>query len=479
MANLDIFFKPKSIAVIGASTNPNKVGHVILKNIMDGGYPGRLTPINPNATEILGKKTYKDVTKVPYKIDLAIISIPAALVLKTVTQLHKKNIRHTIIVTAGFSENGNHDLEKKLTQALNKHNITCIGVNCLGVYDAHNKLDTLFLPRYRLERPEPGSISFVCQSGAVGSAILDIATSQGHKFSKFISYGNATQTDESDLLEYLGNDPTTKVICLYVEGIKNGQKFYDTLRRVNKKKPVIALKGGLTDAGSKATLSHTGSLAGNKEVYKGIFKQTGTITAHTLEELFTTATLVENGIKLKGNNVQIITNGGGYGIISTDKIVETENLRMAQLAPETVKRLKKIFPPTVTVGNPMDLVGDATTQRYQTAIKAALADPNVNALLLIALYQTPLLTTDIVEIITEAQRSQNAKNATYFGTSNSKTPRKGVGGKPIIVISTGGEFTEILSKSLQQRNIPTYQYPTDAIQALDKIAWYEQKKKTL
>ena len=453
---LDNFFKPRSVVVIGASRNPSKIGHVILKNIVDGGFRGRVFAVNPGASEILGYRSYKSVGLIAEDVDVAIIALPSKFVLKVVDECTKKKIKDVLIVTAGFGEVGNYKLEEQLKEKLDKYGMRCIGVNCLGVFDAYHKFDTLFLPRYRLTRPKPGGISFVCQSGAIGSAILDIAAYSGYTFSKFISYGNATQIDESDLLEYLLEDINTKVICLYVEGVKDGEKFFETLKNVSKHKPVVVLKGGLTDEGMKATISHTGALAGNKDVFFGILNQAGAIKADSLEEMFHIAALFEKNISFNSIRIQIITNGGGYGIISTDCITQSNHLKLADLSSTTISEIRKKTPEHMNIGNPLDLLGDATTERYRTALNSTLQDRNVDGVLLIVLYQTPLITTEIVEVITEAH-------------SNSK--------KPIIVVSTGGEFTELLSKSLMERGIPVFNFPTETITALDKVVAYELRHK--
>ena len=402
MVKLKNFFEPRKIAVIGVSRNPAKVGHVIFKNIIDGGFEteGRkVYPVNPKADEILRREVYGSVGKIKDKIDLAVIAVPAGLVIGVVKECNRAGIKDVLIVSSGFSEVGEKALEEHLSGYIRKNKMRAIGVNCLGIFDAYNKLDTLFIPRFRLKRPDAGKIGFVCQSGAIGAAIMDIATERGHKFSKFVSYGNATDVDESDLLEYLGNDKNTKVICLYVEGIKDGEKFYRTLRSVSKKKPIIALKGGLTEEGSAATVSHTGALAGKKEVYFGVFRQTGVIRAESLEEMFNIAALVEKGADFTGNRVQVITNGGGYGIIATDNIIESENLAMASLSNDSVKRLRKEMPKTVNIRNPLDLVGDATTERYGSALNVCVKDKGVDALFVIVLYQTPLIGKDVADVI--------------------------------------------------------------------------------
>lgn len=455
MPSLKNFFEPKKIVVIGASRNPSKVGHVTFKNLLDGGFEqkGRkVYAVNWKADELFGRKVYATISKVPGKIDLAIIAVPARYVIQAVKDCNKKGIKNVLIVTAGFSEIGNSELENELKKTLKERKMRCIGVNCLGVYNAHYAMDTLFLPRYRLRRPEPGGISFVCQSGAVGSAVLDVGTEQGHKFAKFVSYGNATDVDESDLLEYFGNDKNTKVICLYVEGIKNGKKFYETAKKVSKKKPIVALKGGLSEIGEKATMSHTGSLAGAKEVYFGVFKQTGIIQADGLEDMFNVASLFGKGVSFKGNRMQIITNGGGYGIIATDNIVAAKNIEMAKFSSKSVRELKKAFSENVSVSNPLDLVADATAQSYGISLDACIRDKNIDGVFVITLMQTPLLTTNVVEVISEAHKQTK---------------------KPIIVASTGAEFSQNLNEALRDTGVPVFGFPEPAIKAIDKLIWYQ------
>nr|MBI4156465.1 CoA-binding protein [Candidatus Woesearchaeota archaeon] len=444
------FFNPRNVAVIGVSRDQNKVGHVIFRNLIDSDFKGKIYAVNNNAKEILGFKIYKNVSSIKEKIDLAVIATPAETIMNVVKDCNKKRIKNLVIITAGFKEVGNGKLEKKLADYLKKNKIKMVGVNCLGVFDGHSNLDTLFLPRSRLKRPKAGGISFVCQSGAVGSAILDLASEEGYGFAKFISYGNATVLDESDFIEYLGNDKNTKVICLYVEGVKNGKKFIEVCKKVSRKKPIIAIKGGLTQEGSKAALSHTGALAGKAEIYLGVFKQCKIIQAESLEEMFNFARILEKSIKPKGDRIQVITNGGGYGILCTDAIMKN-NLKMALISKDTMNYLKKKFPKIVVVGNPMDLIGDATTERYKEAIFSCLNDKNVDILLVVLLLQTPLISTDIVDVIIEA-----------------KDLRK----KPIVVVSTGGEFTKVLRHNLESNNVATFTFPESAVKAVKKLVEY-------
>jgi len=454
MINLNNFFKPKSVVIVGVSRNPNKVGHVLFRNLLDGGYQGDVYIVNRSTARVLDFKCYKSVLKINKKIDLAIISVPAKFVLDIVKECNKKKIKDVLIITSGFAEVGDIKLENKLREFVNKNKMRMIGPNCLGILDPSNSLDTLFLPRYRMKRPDAGGISFVCQSGAIGSTILDLATEMGHKFAKFVSYGNATTIDESDIIEYLGEDKDTKVICLYVEAVRDGRKFIEVMNKVTKKKPVVVIKGGMTEEGNKATLSHTGSLAGSVEVYFGVFKQVGIIRADNLNEMLNYASVFEKLMKPKGNRVQVITNGGGFGILSADAISLNKNLEMAKLSSKSISGLKKKLSKLVSLSNPLDLVGDASTESYKLALEYCMDDKNIDAILLIVLYQTPLITTDIVDVISEMNELKK---------------------KPIIVVSAGGEFTEVLSESLESNGMVTFTFPEEAVKSMSALVEYYVK----
>ena len=452
--NLDNFFKAKSIAIIGVSRDPNKVGHVIFRNFIDAKFEGNIFIVNPNADEILGYEAHPSVLKIKDKIDLAIIATPASTTPRLLNECGKKGIKDVIIISSGFKEIGNIKLDMQLERIARKYKIKIIGPNCLGCFDAYTQLDSLFLPRYRLKRPPRGHISFVTQSGAIGSVILDLAAKEGYGFAKFISYGNALNIDESDIIKYLASDNETKVICLYIEAIQNGKKFLKIAKEITKIKPIIAIKGGLTEEGSKATLSHTGSLAGIAEIYEAAFKQANVIIAKSLEEMFSYARILERTVMPKGKKIMVITNGGGYGILATDSIIKN-NLELAELTSETKKSLKKEFPKIVAIKNPLDLLGDATTSRYKIAIDYCLKDKNIDIMLLVILYQTPLITTDILDVVTEA--NDMAK-------------------KPIVVVSTGGEFTDVMRRALEQNNVPCFTFPNGAVKAIKQlVSYYEHR----
>jgi len=445
--NLDPFFHAKSVAIIGASREPGKVGNTILKQMIGKNFT--LYPVNPKAEKILGLKSYASVLQIPAPVELAIIATPGPTVPAILDQCAKKKIYHVVIISAGFKEIGNMKLEKDLQDKLKGHNITCIGPNCLGIFDAHSKMDMLFLPKERLQRPHPGTISFISQSGATGSAILDLAAYENYGFAKFISYGNAANVDESDLIEYLSKDPDTKIICVYVEGVHNGKKFLAVTKKC--KKPIIIIKGGVTKEGGKAAKSHTGSLAGSADVYMGAFKQANLVISHKLEELFEFVKLFEKeeSALASGNRVQIITNGGGYGILTADSIIHY-GLRLAKPG-KPIKALKKEFPPTVVVDNPIDVLGDATTERYRLALAAAIKDTNNDSIVLVVLPQTPLVQADIVQVVKEANKKSH---------------------KPIVMVTTGSEYSIKMQKQFEAAGLPCFRFPANAVRALAAYTHY-------
>ena len=296
--NLTPMLKPKSVAIIGASRNPEKVGNIILQNYVSAGYSGKLYPVNPNADEILGLKCYKTMQEIGEAVDLAVIAVPAPMVPMALEECGKSKARSVIVISGGFSEIGETALQEQIKSMANKYNIPMLGPNCLGVVDTRSRTDTMFLPSFKITRPQVGFVSFVSQSGAVGSTVLDIIGGEGCGLSKFISYGNAAQLDEVDILEYLMNDDETKVIILYIEGIRRGKEFVELARKITKKKPVIVLKAGRTSAGQAAAISHTASLAGNYATQEAIFKQFGFTIAKDLSELVYYAKIFSSEIGL-------------------------------------------------------------------------------------------------------------------------------------------------------------------------------------
>jgi acetyl coenzyme A synthetase (ADP forming)-like protein len=453
--DLDAFFKPKSVAVIGVSREPRKFGHVIFKNFVGSEFEGKTYPVNPKAESIMGFKVYPSLKEIPDEVDLAVIAIPAPIVPNAIDECLSKKVKAAVIISGGFKEASGkgEKLEHEIKEKIAGSNLRIIGPNCIGVYDPSSHVDTLFLPTYRLRRPKPGSIAFITQSGAFGSAVLDWASSQDIGISKFISIGNKIDVDEVDLLSYLADDPLTTCITVYVESIDRGREFLKTASRVTEKKPLVVLKGGITPEGASAALSHTGSMAGSANIYKGAFEQAGAIQARKVDELFDYArALAYQPTPKTQTDVAIITNGGGFGVISTDEASRL-GIKLANFNPETTKTLKENLPEYAIARNPLDLVGDADAERYRMALNAVASDPNVGIIQVIVLPQTSYIESDVVDAITEAQ-------VTY--------------GKPIVVCSIGGDFTRVMAEMLEEEHIPSYETPERAINAINALLTYRK-----
>ena len=385
MSNLDPIFSPKSVAVIGASTTPGKVGHDIFANILKGGYTGTLYPVNPSAKSVLSVKAYPGLTEIPDDIDLAMIILPPAVAVKAVHEAVEKKVKGIVIVSAGFREVGKKglEIENEIVSVCRKAGIRVVGPNCLGVINPNPLvgLNASFSARM----PKFGNISFISQSGALCTAVLDFAADRDFGFSKFISIGNKADVDELDLLLYLHQDTDTEVIMIYLEELRRGPEFIEAVNKITsgdfRPTPVIAIKSGRTGAGAMAAASHTGALAGTEAVYDAIFRQSGIIRADSIDELFDFASAFayknENEVgKLRrkvptGNRVAIVTNAGGPGIVATDMTVSS-GLVLAKFSEETVEALTSHLPTTANVHNPVDIIGDAAQDRYENALAAVI-----------------------------------------------------------------------------------------------------------
>lgn len=451
--NLEYLFSPKEVAIVGASGNKGSVGFTIFENFLKGGFGGRVYAVNPNRAAVQGKKAYKSILDIKGKIDLAVVVVPAKLVPLVYDQCVRKKVKAVIVISAGFSEIGEKKLTRNLQRMIDEHpNTRVVGPNCIGIFVPEHNLDTSFFEKSRMKRPRKGSVSFLSQSGAMGAVILDWASTQEFGFRKFVSYGNAMDVDEADLLEYLSKDRKTKVITAYLEGAKEGRKFFNIAKRTSLKKPIVVLKGGVTDEAHAATASHTGSLAGSAEVYEAVFRQAGIVRADNLLELFAFAKLLENEPLPKGNRVQIITNGGGFGIVATDAVVRA-GLQLAKMSNKNKEAIKKKVPDTVTVNNPIDLTGDADVKRYVVSLKAALADDNVDMVVVIFLFTTPTLGSDLVRELAKVRK---------------------ISKKPVVAISIGSKYTEKKLKDMEKLGLITFNYPSVAARALKGLSNYAQ-----
>jgi len=464
MNRLDAIFSPESVAVVGASTTPGKVGHDIFANILRGGYKGTLYPVNPRAKSVLSVRAYPSIIEIPDTIDLAIIILPPESALEAVEQAIEKGIKGLVIVSAGFREVGGKglEIENRIVSLCRTAGIRLVGPNCLGVINP--------LPAVRLNAsfsnrmPEPGNISFISQSGALCTAVLDFAADREFGFSKFISIGNKADVDELDLLRYLHADEDTEVIMIYLEELRRGPEFVAAVKEITsgdiRPTPVLVIKSGRTGAGARAAASHTGALAGTEAVYDAIFKQAGIIRVDSIDELFDFASAFayrnesELG-KLRrkvplGNRVAIVTNAGGPGIVATDMTVSS-GLQLARFREETAEALASHLPLTANIHNPVDVIGDAAQDRYENALAAVIKDEGVDGALVIL---TPQSMTDVLgtaqAIARVARRSAKPILCCFMG---------------IIDVSAGVKY-------LQGHGIPVFRFPENAAKAFGALYRY-------
>jgi acetate---CoA ligase (ADP-forming) len=387
---LESFFQPRSVAIIGASANPDKLGYAVLKNALDSHFTGTLYPINPKAGSILGLTAYPSVVACPETPDLAVVVIPYPQVPAAIEDCGKKGVGSVVVISAGFREAGYEGMKRE-TEVLalaKQYGIRLIGPNCLGIIDTYTPLNATFAAG----TPPRGPIAFMSQSGALGTAILDWSLAGSRiGFSKFVSLGNKADISEIDLMQAWSEDPQTKVILAYSEGLPNGQKFMEVARQVSRKLPIILVKSGVTQAGSRAVSSHTGSLAGSEQAYAAAFKQAGVLRAETMQDLFDYALGFAYQPLLKGDNIAIVTNAGGPGILCTDAL-ERAGLSLARFEPATTEALQGFLPDAASAANPVDVLGDALADRYRFALDKVANDPNVDGIIVIV---TPQAMTEV------------------------------------------------------------------------------------
>jgi len=452
---LDKFFSPQSVAIVGASHTPGKIGYSIVENFVREKFAGRIYPINPDTAPILNLPVFTSVKDVPGDIDLAVIVVPAAVVPKVLKECVGKKIKAVIIISAGFSETGEEGrkLEEKCKKIIADTATRVLGPNVIGVYDSTTHVDTLFLSLSKMGRPRPDSMAFISQSGAIGSTMLDWLAEESIGISKFVSYGNAMDINECDLLEYLGKDSKTKVIAVYLEGIKaSGKRFIQTLRKITRRKPVVILKAGKTEKGTRAVVSHTGSLAGSAKIYSSAFKQTGAIEAETWEELFDYARSFATQPLPRGNRAAIVTDGGGFGVLTTDEC-ERLGVELPEPSKALQKKFKKIFPPYVILRNPIDLTGDATTERYRVAIEECLRSREYDGVIAIVLYQVPTLDKNITGVLIELSKKYD---------------------KPLLCCASGGKSTRTITAVLETNRIPVYPTPDRVAKSFSVLSKYSE-----
>jgi acetyltransferase len=455
--NLDALFEPKSIAVIGASNKPRSVGAVLARNLFEAGFEGPIMAVNPHEQAIRSTVNYRSVAELPTTPDLAVLATPPPTIPGLIADLGAQGCRAAIVVTAGFGEGAEAEgahLRTKMLEASRPHLLRIVGPNCIGVISPGKGINASFAHL----TPHAGDLAFVTQSGAIATGLLDWATARGFGFSHVVSLGDMADVDFGDVLDYLALDRATRAILLYVENITSARKFMSAGRIAARAKPVIVIKSGRSAAGAKAAMSHTGALAGSDLVYDAAFRRAGMLRVHELRELFEAVTTLSAGMKAKGDRLAIITNGGGAGVLATDALDERGG-NLASLSPETLARLDAALPHTWSRGNPVDILGDASRDRYAAALDAVIADTNRDAVLVM---NCPVAVADSIDAAHAVVDSRPASN-----------------GLPVLTCWLGELAPKDSRKLFADNKIPTYDTPDEAVHAFMHLVHYQRNQELL
>ena len=452
---LDAIFAPRSVAVIGATETTGSVGRTILWNLISSTFGGTIYPVNPKRPSILGIKAYPNLSAVPEVVDLIVVVTPAPTVPGIIKEAVDLGVKSAIIISAGFKETGPEgvELERQILEHARRGGMRIIGPNCLGVMSPVTGLNATFASTIA----RPGSVGFISQSGALLTAILDWSQRENVGFSAFVSVGSMLDVDWSDLIYYLGNDPHTKSIVMYMETIGNARAFLSAAREVALTKPIIVIKPGRTEGAAKAAASHTGSLTGSDEVLEVAFRRSGVLRVNGIAELFYMAEVLGKQPRPQGRRLTILTNAGGPGVLATDSLIMNGG-ELAKLSPETMQAFNQLLPPAWSHNNPVDILGDASPERYAKALEIAARDPNSDGILVIL---TPQAMTDPTK------------------TAEELTPYAEALGKPVIASWMGGNEVAPGEMILNKANVPTFPYPDTAARVFDYMAHYSENLRLL
>ncbi|MFI5449348.1 MAG: acetate--CoA ligase family protein [Candidatus Bathyarchaeia archaeon] len=439
------FFNPDSVAVIGASATPAKIGYEVLRSVIQNGR--KIYPINPFQESILGLKAYRSVLDVQGKVDLAVLTLPPTLVPSILDECGRKGVRAAIIVSGGFKEAGIETLERDTIATARRYGIRIIGPNCIGVLNGLSKLDTFFQSHERMLRPKSGTTAFITQSGTFGTTILEWAAEENVGISKFVSYGNRCDVDEGDLVHFFAQDKETSIIGIYVEGLENGRKLFEAARSVTERKPIVILKSGKTQLGSKAAKSHTGCLAGSYAVAKAAFEQAGMIVTATVDQLFDAVKVLSMQPLPEGLNLVMVTNGAGPCVMAADKI-DQYRLKIASLSQTSISELTKALPSYCFISDTtVDLTGSATSNDYEAALQILADDSAVHVLMPFFVFQDTPLDERIVDVLQQLKKYH----------------------KPIICCAAGGPYTRMMIKRIEALGIPVYETAERAVDAANSL----------
>jgi len=432
--------KPDAVAVIGASSETGKIGNSVMKNLINGGYQGKIYPINPSADEIMGLKAYKSVKDVPGDIDVAVFAIPAKFVAQALIEVGEKKIPGAVLIPSGFAETGNVEGQKEIQEIGHKYGVRLMGPNIYGFYYTPKNLCATFCTAYDVK----GHAALSSQSGGIGMAIIGFSRSAKMGVSAIVGLGNKSDIDEDDLLTFFEQDDNTHIIAQHCEDLKDGRAFAEVAKRVSKKKPIVVLKAGRTSMGARAASSHTGALAGNDKIYDDVFKQSGVIRAKALREMLEYARAIPVLATPKGENVVIITGAGGSGVLLSDACVDN-GLKLMAMPPDLDAAFRKFIPPFGAAGNPVDITGAEPPKTYQNTVRLGLEDPRIHALILG--YWHTIITPPMVfaKIMVEVVDEMRAKGIS----------------KPVVASLAGDVEVEEAAEYLFDHGIPAYPYSTE------------------
>jgi len=470
LEKMDSFFNPRSVAVVGATKKVDKAGHVIFKNFVinkeHGVFKGELYPVNPNEESILGFKCFKSVSKIPGIVELIVVIVPAKVVPSIMEEAAAKKVKTAIIISSGFKEVGNKDLEDQVVSIAEKAGIRVLGPNCLGVYYSKTGIDTLFLPETKVlttgedvvatPRPLPGNIAMITQSGAFGVAALDYLTGRQMGVSKFVSFGNKCDVTESDILNYLLHDKETKVILVYLEDVKDGREFLRVAKMVTARKPIVIIKSGRSAAGARAAASHTGAIAGSDKIYDAAFEQGGVIRARDMEVFYDIGKALAMQPPAKGRNIGILTDAGGPGVMTVDEC-ESLGLTVERFSEETLQKFQELKDQNIILkiaatSNPVDLTGSVIDDMFVMAADLMFQEPNVCGIILLGLHHMPGLKEVYIDGIVKVAECYT---------------------KPIVMCDIGETEMALYTRSrFDKLGVPSFESPEDAARAMGALVTY-------
>ncbi len=441
---LDFFFNPKTVALVGASATQGKISSVLLTSLKNSRFAGKIYPVNPVHKKIGGLKCYPSLKSIKKTVDLAIFAVPA----KTVPGILKASegmVRGAIVISGGFGEVGaqGRALEKELTECVTKGGVRIIGPNCLGIYDTVSGLDTFFVPAERVQRPGPGGLAIISQSGSFAVTVMDELAAEGIGVSRVISYGNKIDINESDCLEFLARDDATKAVAVYIESVEEGRRFVEAAAKCTARKPVAAIKVGRTAAAARAALSHTGAIAGRYEIYRAAFKKAGVIELPGYEDFLCACKVLAAERFSGGRRVIIITDGGGIGIGIADACMEA-GLDVAPIEKAVREELQEVLPPFCSISNPIDLTGSATDALFGEAIEKTLSGDRYDIAIVASLWGPPALTDALPMLVAEKKRGLK---------------------KPVLICTPGGEYTRSRTELFRKQGLNVFSTPEGAAKA--------------